>query len=248
MNGTLQQLDDSAAGKPRALGWTLPAWKPDHRAGKKPEGDWHDLPSGIVAALKIAEPFVGRDASSPHTMGVLLNGQHIYATNNHALVQIDVGATVPTATIPLWLVRLLKKRDLAAAKMLVSARSIAFAWADGTWISAAACAELPAKVVKAFDGWRECSWSIPKDWKKEFKAVARFSAETIIIGPDKIKGGFGEAAFEAAIATPVQEGTVWTRTVLAPVVNLADRIDFSTWPKPACFAFANGRGFVAGRN
>lgn len=247
MNGTLQQLDDSAAGKSRALRWTLPAWKPDHRAGKKPEGDWQELPSGFIGALKIAEPFVGRDASSPRMMGVLLKGQHVYATNNHVLIQIDVGGTLPTATIPLWLVRLLKKRGLAPAKILVCARSIAFAWTDGTWISAAACAQLPAKVVNAFDGWRECSWSIPKDWKKEFKAVARFSADTIIIGPGKIKGGFGQAAFEATIETPVQDGTVWTRTVLAPVINLADRIDLSAWPEPACFAFANGRGFVAGR-
>jgi hypothetical protein len=74
------------------------------------------------------------------------------------------------------------------------------------------------------------------------------SDETIIIGPDFIRGGRGELSMRSKVETPVPDGTVWHPKVLAPVIKLAVRIDFSSWPNPACFVFPNGRGFVVGKN
>lgn len=245
MNGALQQLDQSAAA---AICIALPAWNPDYRAGKKPEGEWHRLPSSFIGALKSAEPFVGRNQARPYFMGVCLHGEHAYATNDSALVEVDVGAAVPSAMIPLWLVRLLTKRESPPHSISVCARSIAFDWEDGTWVSAAPCREFPAKAIAKFEEWREPTWEMSAAWKKEFRAIAGVSDETIIIGPDHIQGGHGVMDMSSEVETPVADGTVWHPKVLAPVIKLADRIDFSSWPNPACFAFANGRGFVLGKN
>jgi hypothetical protein len=245
MNGTAQQPDHSRAAS--ALRWSLPAWKPDHRAGKKPEGDWHDLPVGFLEALKIAEPFVGRDRSKLHMMGVLLNGEHAYATDNTVLVEVELGGGAPHTMVPLWLVRLIKKRNDSPVRILVLPLSVAVEWEDGTWISAASTGELPASVVEMFDGWKPPQWQISRDWKAAFRDVSRLSKDVIIIGPNRLKGGGGQAKIEADAVTPVSGGTVWDRAVLAPVIKIADCIDFSTWPELACFSFPNGRGFVAGR-
>lgn len=245
MNGATQQLDHSRAASARR--WSMRAWKPDHRAGKKPEGHWHDLPSGFLDALKIAEPFVGRDRSSPYFMGVLLDGEHAYATDNFVLIETAAGGGVPTAMIPLWLIRLLTKRPDPPWQIHACPHSIAVAWKDGTWISGAPCPRLPASVIARFEDWQEPRWPLSAEWKRDFRMVARLSEQSVVIEPDRMSGGRGQSEVEVKVATPVQGVTAWHPSVLGRVIKIADRIDFSSWPEPACFAFASGRGFVASK-
>jgi len=239
MNGALQQLGQSPAAVVRL---TLPAWKPDPRAGKKPEGDWHKLPDSFIGALKTAEPFVGRNH------GVLLDSECAYATDNCVLIEIELGGAVPSATIPHWLIRHLIKLSVSPSQMCVSSRSIAFAWEDGSWVESAPCSALPANVIAKFEEWHEPHWEMTAAWKKEFRAIAKVSDETIILGPDHIRGGRGQLSMSSAVEIPVAEGTVWNPVVLGRVIKVAERIDFSSWPDPACFAFSGGRGFVVGKN
>jgi hypothetical protein len=245
MNGALLQLGDSAAGRPCARRCSLPAWKPDHRAGKRPEGEWHDLPGGFPKALKTAADFANRQPGA--LMGVLLDGCHAYATNNTVLVEVETSGDVPSGVIPLALARLLIKRTVSPRAMLASERAVAFAWDDGTWIEFASRHEVSAVVPAKFAKWREPEWQIPASWKKEFRAVARIAEETIIIGPESISAAGGQTEIEAETNSPVSQDTIWCPKILGPVIKLAERIDFTSHSKGACFAFPGGRGFVAGK-
>lgn len=225
----------------------LPAWKPDDRVGKKPEGDWHDLPAGFLGALRTTEKFASRHPSAGAFMGVMLDGCHAYATNNTVIVEIDIGGPVPSCVIPLGLARLLIKRAVAPCAMLARERAITFAWDDSTWIEYASRHEVPAVVPAKFAEWREPEWQIPASWKKEFRAAAGMGGETIIISPNAIITGFGQSEFSCEAETPVEDATIWSRTVLAPVIKIAERIDFTSHPNGGCFAFPSGRGLVAGK-
>lgn len=247
MNGTAHQFDDSVASTARTHRWTLAAWKPDERAGKRPEGDWHDLPAGFLHAVETVADFAARHPSAGALMGVLLNGRHAYATNNSVIVEIDIGGPVPTAVIPLGLARLLIKRDVAPCAMLARERAVTFAWDDGTWIEFASRHEVPAVVPAKFAEWREPEWQIPASWKKGFRAVARMADVAIVIGPESISGAGGMTEIEAEADTPVSQDTIWCPKVLGPVIKLAERIDFTSHPKGGCFAFQRGRGLVASK-
>lgn len=243
-NGTLEvgRIASSAACSVR---FNLPSWKVDHRPGKKPQGPWRSFPAGLLEAVSKVAPFASRN--DPKFMGVHLNGSHAYASNECVAVEVEVGAPVPQTTIPSALVRLLSRRGLPPCAMLVRGGGIAFAWTDGSWLDFTSNGDLPASVAALFAKWQEPEWWIPSEWKRAFSSVVRLADDTVTIGPDCMTGGRGQAAVEVEATTPVQRETAWSRAVLAPVVKIADRIDFAAWPKPVPFAFENGRGFVAGK-
>jgi hypothetical protein len=138
-------------------------------------------------------------------------------------------------------------RGAAPAGIIVLDRFVAFAWDEGTWIEFASLHEVPRQLLDFFSVWREPEWQIPADWKKDFRTAVRFCDESILIGPDSITTGFGQSEFFCEVATPVKDFTTWSRTVLSPVISVAERIDFSSHPNGGCFAFRGGRGFVARR-
>lgn len=246
MDGTLQHSGDLAAASPR-LQLRLPAWKRDERAGKKPEGEWHDLPTGFVAAIKTAADFADHHPSAGAFNGVLLDGCCAYATDNTVIVEVEASGAVPSTVIPLALAEMLVRRQQPPVTMLVQEGLVAFAWADGTWIRFASRHSVRPVVPAEFAKWVAPEWQIPASWKQQFRAAAAMGGETIVIAPDAISTGFGVSAMFCEAETPVADETIWGRTVLASVIKLAERIDFTSHPKGACFAFDGGRGLIAAR-
>jgi hypothetical protein len=178
-------------------------------------------------------------------MGVILHEAHAYATCNSVLVEVECGGPVPEAVVPLALAQLLIKRHVPPTAMLASGGMVAFAWDDGTWIEFAFPHQVPAIVPAKFAEWREPEWEITDDWKDQYRAAAGTGGDRIVIGPTTISAGFGVSVIFCDAETPVEDETIWSPDVLSPVIELAERIDFTSHPYGGCFAFAGGRGLVA---
>src|SRR5437879_925372 len=133
--GTTAHVTETQTGHCRApVRVRLPSWRTDERAGRKPEGEWHELSAGFLPALKIAAPFASTHPSEGALVGVSLDGEHACASNKEFVVAVETGGHVPPCVVPLGLAHLLIKRTIAPCSMLVRDGAIAFAWHDETWI------------------------------------------------------------------------------------------------------------------
>lgn len=108
------------------------------------DSDSHLMPEGerveingeeLLKALRAVEPFIGIDASRKWTMGVLLKGQSVFATNNVCLVEYWLGDTFPTVVnIPRVAVLEMLRINEPPLYCRIAEKSISFFYEENKWI------------------------------------------------------------------------------------------------------------------
>lgn len=100
-----------------------------------PEGEEHQAPEGLVAAMKVLEPFVGIDASRPWATGLLLRDNSAFATNNIVLTEYWIGSGLPfDVNIPSQAIRELVRIGKDPEKIMIGERSMTFFYAEDQWV------------------------------------------------------------------------------------------------------------------
>lgn len=236
--GTATHFEPLPAGALRLAGWKF-----DSRAGYRPVGDWRILPPRFLDAVRAAVPFASRQPSDKALMGVMLAGQHVYATDRVVAVQIDAGGELPKAVIPLALGKAMIKRAAAPVEMLVQADRVAFSWDDGTWIDFASLHDGPDQLPAAFADWEEPDWQVPADWKAAGRKIAK-AGDRVFIAPDSLRCGSPRLDMETAIENPVQGTRIFSAAALKSAIAVAERLSLAT--QPARLSFRHGRGLIMG--
>lgn len=214
----------------------------------EPEGDYAEMPPGLLDVLKKLSPFMGEDATRPWARGVLLRGQSGFATNNIVLVEHWLPLVFPDELIlPAEAVKELIRVGIDPTGIQLATRSVTFHYPNGSWIRTARIdGEWPdlAKVLNV----EHNAAPIPDEF---FAAVKRLDAFTTKENHIFLRGG--------VIATSATEGDGALMELddfggvgchfLAQLIKLdglVESIDFSAWPRPCLFFGGMLRGAIIG--
>jgi len=214
-----------------------------------PEGEEFDIDGEqLIKAFKAIAPFTGDDASRPWCNGVLLKGQSAYATNNVAVVEYWVGSTFPViCNIPKVAIKEMIRIKEFPIKAQVDKNSISFHYKNGKWIrSTLLDVKWPdIEIIFAAD-------SNPQPIKDElFEALDAVKPFTDKIGRVYIINGTVNSGLSKEEGASYNlQGTdfegVYHLHVLELLKEVAQSIDFTTYPKPCQFFGDRLRGAIIG--
>lgn len=213
-----------------------------------PEGDTIPLQGGILPVLRKMSPFMGIDASRPWAMGILIDGQSAYATNNILLLQHWMPYALPLRfCIPADAVKELLRIGREPVSMSVSDRSVTFHYEGGAWLrSALHSAEWP-DLSAVLD--REAAPTVfPEGF---FDGVLRLKDFTDKGNRIYIKGGTLSTSPHEGDGAAVDlddfggQGTFYL-TEVAKLAGVADSIDWTHFPAPCLFFGEMLRGAMIG--
>lgn len=223
------------------------------------EGDTpHAMPEGeevkidgeaILRAFKTIHPFIGDDASRPWSNGVLLLGQSAFATNNIMLVEFWTGSPVPMPlNIPRAAIKEFLRIDEAPTHAQMTERSITFHFQGNRWLRTQLLETKWPDLYKVLDNPSQPE-PLDESLFAALQAVRPFTdkfGKIIFTGDGRITthGTEGEGASYDI------EGFNHTGAYNIEMLNLlqgtAQRIDWSTYPRPCLFFGDRVRGAIIG--
>jgi DNA polymerase III sliding clamp (beta) subunit (PCNA family) len=215
-----------------------------------PEGQFVQITSPMLPALKALHPFISDDASRPWSRGILFKGKSAYATNNIVLVERWLGTDFPVqVNIPRDAINELLRINEEPTQVQVTENRITFHFEGERWLcSQTFSTEWPdlAKVLNRESNPQPCPEGL-------FDALQDLSPFT-----DKLERVYFKP--EGAISTHISEdegATVeleslsglsgcYNQKHLLLLEGVADKIDFSTYPQPCIFFGDKIRGAIIG--
>lgn len=210
---------------------------------QKPEGDKIIVPEGFIDKLKAVRAFMSDNATQPFALCVLLDGEHMVATNNVAVVAaFDIGLPEMYSMLPVHAVDFVLGRDGAPTHIQYNENSMSFMWGDGSWMRSGLFDMKFPQIAKTliYDA-PQPTWVITKDWRDVYKDVSSLVASTlqneqaqIKFYADKIVGGHGQGEFSVDIETPIpatKDHSRWNPKFLTPVIESAEMFAPELWPQ-----------------
>jgi len=203
----------------------------------------------LMTAIRAVLPFVGTDASRPWVNGVYLKDQSAFATNNVCVVQYWIGTPFPmSANIPIEAIRELVRIDDFPTYAQISEHSITFHYPSGRWLRTqlystdwpdlAAILERPSTLAPIpptlFDALEAIRPLAEKDNNVYFRngCVNTSPAE-----------GIG-----ASYEVPGLDFTGIYKIDMLLLLQAAQYVDFTMYPKPCAFQGDRLRGAIVGLN
>lgn len=141
-----------------------------------------DVPEGFLRALRWARRFVGtHEMSFPAGTFVHIAGDKLYATNNHHLVELEVGSDLGSARLSGRDIAVLTSIGEEPNKLRISDTEVTFTWSDGRWVTfqtEPVAFDWPAEFRKRIDAyWTERQPTVSPDPKSVNLLVDRSRKE-----------------------------------------------------------------------
>ena len=213
-----------------------------------PAGDRVELGGEILPVLRRLSPFMGIDASRPWAMGILLDGQSAYATNNIVLVEHWMPFYFPARMcIPAEAVKELLRIGEEPMAAQIEANSVTFHFETGAWLKTQLFSTEWPDLGRVLNRPHNAK-PIPDGF---FDAVQRLDAFTEKDNRLHLRGGLlatseheGEGA---SYELPGLEGVgCHFLGQMAKLADVALEIDFAMWPSPCLFFGDQLRGAIVG--
>jgi hypothetical protein len=214
-----------------------------------PEGTDIPVPANFMEALETLEPFIGIDASRSWAMGVLFKDGSATTTNNIVVIQYWLGDSFPVAVnIPSTAVKEILRIGQTPLRLTVGERTLT-AHYDGdrwmrtqlldtdTWPNVDPLLSIPCDPVP-----------FPPNFFESVATIAPFTNDTkrIFIRGNHIRTEIDEDAGAGIACGPLPTHGAFNSMYLLMLRDVADRIDFTTHPKPCGFRGHNVRGIIQG--
>lgn len=221
----------------------------ESQAHVQPEGEEiHFDGQVLLAGLKVVQEFIGNDASRPWATGVLLKGQSVFATNNVCLVEYWMGVDFPrVVNIPRSAIAEMIRINEPPTHAQIEANSITFHYSDGRWIRSQLYSTEWPDLAKVLD--RECNPApLPKGLFKGLETIRPFqnklgqvflSENSMRTHDDRNEG----ASFE--FDWPYSDA-IYSVDMLQLLEDVAQSVDFGTYPAPCVFYGERLRGAIIG--
>lgn len=214
-----------------------------------PEGEVIEIGENFLDCIKTLSRFQGVDASRPWSSGILLRSGSALATNNICLVEYWHGTTLPfPVNVPRQAITEIIRIGENPKKVQATRNSISFHFSGNRWLRTQLLnTEWPEQVDRIL----EC------EGRPKVVAPGLFDAlETLKPFVDDNARVFFTAqgiatSFEPEKATTVDieglhAGACFHHAMLSLLDGVADKIDFSTYPKPCKFQGDKLRGVIVG--
>lgn len=213
-----------------------------------PEGEYVELPPGLLPVLRVVAPFMGIDATRPWAMGVHLSGQSAYATNNIALIEHWLPLDFPfPLTIPAEAVKEMIRVGVEPVGIQVSERAVTFHYSNGAWIRTALVVGDWPNISRVLDVESDAE-ETPEGF---FEAIRRLDAFTSKENHIFLRGGViatSRHEGDGALVELDDFGGVGCHFLaqMSKLDGVATHIDFKGWPGPCMFFGDMLRGAIIG--
>lgn len=216
----------------------------------KPTGQRYDGFDGaaLVAAIARVQPFIGEDASRLWSMGVIIDGDMVYATNNVCLAATRLPKPFAhRMCIPRMAVTELLRVKEAPTWLQKDNHSVTFHFESGKWLRTQLNETSWPDFVKILSKPGN-PVPIPEDLFKGLAKIKPF-LEDAMARVHFLDGHIGTMPDDTGTTYAVQglppQG-VFQHGMLQLLEGNATHCDFSTWPAPCMFRGDNLWGAIAG--
>ena len=224
----------------------------------EPEGEVVDLGEPFYRGLRALAPLMGVDASRPWAMGIKVAGQSMWATNNVLVGQYWHGSPFPyDVVLPARAVEEVMRIGTPPTKVQVCEQSVTFWFSESRWLktSLLEASEWPVdKLAMVMDRMSEAKpQPVPEGFFESVAALKPFLAEDagIYIRPESVSTSRedGEGATFEVNLQGAPELQCYSHPQLEILGQVANMIDWSSYPKPCMFAKEGDplRGLIVGR-
>lgn len=221
----------------------------------EPEGESIDLGPNFLAGIKAVSPAMGVDASRPWAMGVKLQKQSMFATNNVMLVEYWHGTDIPIdVVIPDVAVNELIRIDEPPTRVQVTENSISFWFSETRWLRTSLLeggswpTDRMEKVLSASDGDQ---LPFSEEFFEAVDTLKPFLEETgsLFLSPNLISTSRydGEGSSVEITIPGVTEMQAYHHRQLALLSEVAKTIDWTAYPRPCMFRGERLRGALVGQ-
>lgn len=225
---------------------------PEEQAAEpfEPKGWPIDMGPRFMDAIRALAPFTGIDASRPWAMGIMLQGQSAYATNNVIFAEYWHGHTMPfPMNIPKEVITELLRINEDPQQVLATENSITFYFSGDRWLrSTLYSTNWPEQAFRLFD-MHQFQYEPTPDGLFEAldKLKPLLDKENRVYFRD---GGVATCLSDEAGGAHVEvddliEGPAFSFPALT-LLNGVTHIDFMPHPKPCGFLADGMRGMILG--
>ena len=219
-----------------------------------PEGERVDFDgAAILEAIKAVEPFIGNDASRQWSNRVLLRGSSAYATNNVTLVECWLGAVMPvTVNLPKAAVHEMLRINEPPLYAQMTESSMTFHFSERRWLRTQLLQTEWPDLSRILDGH---DYSLAKPLPDQFfdaiemvKPLADKMGR-IFFRDGKLSTVPKEAEAEKHAVYELADFTfagTYQISMLELLQDVAQAIDFSSYPRPCIFYGNKLRGAIIG--
>jgi len=206
-----------------------------------------DAPEGFLNALLKLAPFVSRDASRPWSMGVCLNKEYFYATNNVTLARVPVTWNGPVINLPNFVVEELLDINQPVLEIWASSSAISFKFEKGWMRSQLYSDAWPASIPAMFNTQRTFE-PVPPGLLEAVEQLVPFCPDTKFPSIYFTDGGITTAngLQSAEIGFDWAGVGVYRAEVLQTVLRVAREWDPTAYPKPVFFKGEGIEGMMVG--
>jgi hypothetical protein len=221
----------------------------------EPEGETVEMGSSFLEGIKRVAPAMGIDASRPWCMGIKLDGEMLYATNNIILAKYWHGSPIPLdVIIPSTAIAELLRIDEPPTRVQVTDTSISFWFGGERWLRSQLIEPTtwPGEPIrKVLDQIPQSQSPLSEGFAEALETLKPFLNEhgTIYLDPNSISTSLsdGEGALIEIELPGVTRTQAYHHINLVLLTELAETIDWSTYPAPCIFEAERILGAIRGQ-
>lgn len=221
----------------------------------EPEGETIDLGENFLPGIRALAPAMGIDASRIWAMGIKLQNQSMFATNNVMLVEYWHGTDIPLdVVIPDVCVKELLRINEAPTKVQVTANSITFWFGDKRWLRSQLI-EPEGWPIAVMDNVLSQSTGeqlpFPAGFFEAVETLKPFLADagTVFVAPSYLSTSRheGEGTSIDVSIPGVDDMQAYHHHQLTLLGEIAQSIDWTAYPAPCMFRGDRLRGALVGQ-
>lgn len=221
----------------------------------EPEGEEIEIDESFIKGLKALLPLTGIDASRPQFMGVKVQNQFMFATNNVMLGQYWHGLNLPfDVVIPDVAVAELLRIDEVPTKVQLAEKSISFWFGENRWLRTNLL-ENGSWPTDKFDQILSMSTGeqlpFPDEFFENVDLLKPFlnDAGTIYLTPEYVSTSRheGDGTQVEVELKGITEMQAYHHKQLMILKQVAKTIDWSAYPNPIMFRGERLRGALVGQ-
>lgn len=222
----------------------------------EPDGDEVEVGEHFLAGIKKLAPVMGVDASRPWAMGIRASRQSLFATNNAVLAEYWTGTDFPfDVVIPAVAVEELLRINQNPTKVQVTQGSISFWFGETRWLRSSLIEshlwpdDHVSRILSAISGSKQSEFAAGLfDAIDKLKPFLQESG-TLYLSATGVSTSKhdGEGSSIDLEMPEIEQMQAYHQKNLALLGEVADTIDWSTYPKPCMFAGERLRGAIVGQ-
>lgn len=221
-----------------------------------PTGEEIELGPNFMEGIRSIAPIMGIDASRPWAMGIKLQAESMFATNNIMLVEYWHGHKIPIdIVIPALAINELLRIGQAPTRVQVTENSISFWFSGDRWLRTQLLEgkTWPTdRMTELMAHSKNDLVTLGQDFKDSLATLKPFLDESSSIYlTDQVMSTAkdeGVGATVEVILPGVTEMQCYHQKSLLLLSEVADRIDWTSYPRPCSFYKGSSqRGVIIGR-